>query len=306
MLNNRLAGAIGLTLAIITGIAFGLGVLLWYWNLVDWINMRFVRAFEAPANGEFQDGSPIVYSGIVRSEQPALQAPITSRPCAAYTFRISVSRSESDRNRRLRTDLALGFHLNRTTIESPTGSLRLLSLPGFETELRKTELDEKFSLSEDGPVVGIDAAARAHYDRLRDKVAYPAQATQEAELLAAQNSIIEEVHQDFCKSGELAKGARIGIAEEVLPIDTQVTVIGTYDAQQQALISRVSRLGPNLMVYIGSREQVLERVGREVAGWAKWVRAMVGLSVAMVVIVLLPDNIATQVPWVGGLILPWQ
>ena len=90
--------------------------------------------------------------------------------------------------------------------------------------------------------------------------------------------------------------------EEWLPVDTRVCVVGTYDASNEALTPRRSRLGPNLIVYRGSAQQVCERVGKDVGVFAKVTAVLLGSAALWFGFALAPVAWSASIPLVGGLI----
>ncbi len=59
--NDRLPGGIGLTIALIAGISLALGVLVVYWNVVDWLNLRIIRRLLEPDNPILRDGEVVAF-----------------------------------------------------------------------------------------------------------------------------------------------------------------------------------------------------------------------------------------------------
>ena len=70
--------------------------------------------------------------------------------------------------------------------------------------------------------------------------------------------------------------------EEILPTDEPVTLIGCFNSVKQALTGERARLGPNLIAYRGTQDELIERLEKEVPGYMKGVFVMVGFALAVV------------------------
>ena len=290
-INDHLAGAIGLTLALIAGICFGLGSLLFYWNGVDVLNMRLVRRHLSPET--LKDGATVVFDGKITCEAEPLQAPFSDVRCVALRYEVCVSRSvhSQSANRQSRVLLAAGIHLLPCAISNAGQSLRLLSFPVLESETRISETGERWN----DRIVALFAR--------QSGVESGGDGQREALWLEAQNTPIGEVHHEFFNArGEHGKG-NYTVEEEVLPVDIHVTAIGTYDASAEALLARNSRIGPNLMVYRGNPQEVLERVSAQIEGYNRFTKAFLLVAGALLVLSLLPPEMARHVPLFGGLVI---
>ena len=67
------------------------------------------------------------------------------------------------------------------------------------------------------------------------------------------------------------------------------------------LTARRSRLGPNLLVYRGSAEEVLSRVGKETASFAKSAVVLVGTAVLVFGLAFSPAAWTSRLPIIGSL-----
>jgi hypothetical protein len=65
------------------------------------------------------------------------------------------------------------------------------------------------------------------------------------------------------------------IQEETLPVGERMCLVGTYDRQGQRLTARRSRLGPGLMAYRGSADEVLKRVGKDLSAHGRFSATLV-------------------------------
>jgi len=135
----RLDSGFGVVLGIITGGCFGFGVMLAYWNTVDWVNLRIIQKQLVHGRVDFQDGQLMAFSGTIRVDGAPMVSPFTQKACAAYTYIIAVSRQKNVRSGSSRQVLAQGFQMLPTRIEGSTAVLRLGALPSVEDDLRINE-----------------------------------------------------------------------------------------------------------------------------------------------------------------------
>ncbi len=264
---QRVHGGVGVAAGIIAGACLALGVMLFYWNAVDWLNLRIIRRHRDGVLAG--DGHVVAVSGEVRVEGTPLSSPFSDRGCAAYTYRVAESRRQGTRRSRTRYVLAQGFHMLRTRIVTPLGEYALGALPQVEDDLRIAEQGDR------------GAAARALFARLVD-APWAGDMTREGALLNARRGVDAEVHEDWCRASETSGGSDLTVEEEVVPAGEAVCVIGTLDAAVNAITARRWRYGPDLIVYRGSADEVLERVGADVGRFARIALAMLGVFALIV------------------------
>ena len=106
-------------------------------------------------------------------------------------------------------------------------------------------------------------------------------------LLEVRHTEVEEVHRDYCMEADLGTGANLHYQEEVLPVNQSMCIIGTYDAEQDALTAGRPRWGHNLIVYRGSPQEVLARIGKESRFFSVATALLVGIGVLGVIYALL-------------------
>lgn len=94
---------------------------------------------------------------------------------------------------------------------------------------------------------------------------------------------VSKVHEDYCNNGSSAGSDGFVVEEEILPINESVCAVGTYDERLGGITSRVRRFGANMMVYRGTAEEVLSRVGGETRKYAKVAVTLLGISAVLVV-----------------------
>ena len=257
LVDARIPGALGLALGLIAGGAGVLGVLLAYWNVVDWSNLAIIRRSMNQGDSPFEDGTVIAFEGRTCTDGPPIYPPFSATPCVAYTYVVS-GQGYARQGERRRVELAQGFHLVKTRIDGGSKSLALGSFPNVEDDLR-----------EDLKGAECRAQLEALHQRLSKDVASAGQRERHATLLAARAAEVDELHHDFLMAPLDGDADGLTIEQEILPVDETVCVVGTYDAQHHAITARHPRIGPNLMVYRGSAGEVLERVGGSVRGYFK-------------------------------------
>ncbi len=289
-INNSLKGGIGLVIGLIAGACLALGIVLLYWNTTDWLNLRVIRNQLGKGHTVLRDGAVVAFNGIVRSDSKPMISPFTGIACAAYTYKIT--RSSPSRTHRTSRLISLGYHMNITRIDGNTLSLRLCSLPSFEDGMRENM---------NGPKYADKAKALIAKISVNSKIA--SEREQNAGLLEARHSETREIHQDFSRTYDVEQGIGLTIDEEVLPIDQEVCAVGTYDKRLRGLTAKNPRLGPNLIVYKGSAEEVILRVGSEIAGFTKMAIILIAIGIVPLSFAFLPTAWTSSLPVIGELIV---
>jgi hypothetical protein len=292
VVRSRIDGGLGVALGIASGGSLALGTLLGYWNLVDWRNLRVIRRSLSGGGSALRDGDVVAVDGFVRTKGDPMIDPFSRTPCAAYAYVVSYSRQSSSGGGSRRFVLAQGFHMVPTRIEGTARSVEVRSFPSFEDALRENVPGTKWGDEARALVKAISGKARAAEERER-----------QSRLLELRHTSIEEVHEDYLM-GEIGPSADgLVIDEEVLPAGEAVTMVGTYERERNCLTARRSRLGPNLFVYRGRAEEVLSRVGKESAGFAKAAAVLLGLGVVPLGLALLPSAITSRLPLIGSRVI---
>ncbi len=208
-----------------------------------------------------------------------MTSPFGGIACAAYTYVIATSGSSRRSRRRSRRVLAQGIHMNRTRIESTTRSVRLCSLPGLEDDLRQNLQGREWADKASAMISKVAATASVASEK-----------EQYVQLLEARHTIAEKFHRDFMRNADFGNGDALMIEEEVLPVDQIVCVVGTYDDRLKGLTVQKSRLGPNLMIYRGTVEDVLSRIGKDLSWFAKAAAILISIGLVALGIALLPSG----------------
>ncbi len=285
----RFDGGLGVALGIVSGGSLALGILLGYWNVVDWRNLRVIRGSLGRGASAPRDGEVVAVEGFVRTKGDPMLSPFSRVPCAAYAYVVSYSRDSSSRGGRVRSVLAQGFHMVPTRIEGRARTVELRSFPSFEDALRENAPGTKWGEEARALVAALSGKARSAVERER-----------QSGLLEVRHTSIEEVHEDYVMGDVGPSADALVIDEEVLPTGEAVTIVGTYDREKNCLTARRSRLGPNLFVYRGRAEEVLSRVGKESAGFAKATAVFLGLGGLLLGLALLPAAIISRLPLIGS------
>lgn len=268
---GRIEGGPGLLAGILAGAGLVFGLLLAYWNLVDWLDLRVIRRSRRAGHEALRDGQVTAFEGTVRVEGEPMRSPFSATPCAAYTYAVTASRHSGPRGRSVRVDIAHGFHMLRTRVEGAQGTLRVRSLPAFEDELRRTE---------NGVTWG--AEARRLLEEISGRASSAGEWERRASLLEAQRTKIEEVHRDY-RTGRIGDPDHgITVVEEVLPAGEVACVIGTYEQADASLTARRFRLGRRLVVFRGSAEEVSTRVGKDIGFYAR--AAALAIAIGLLIV----------------------
>ena len=265
--SDRLDGGLGVAAGIVAGACMALGMLLFYWNTVDWLNLRIIRRHRDGVLAG--NGDVVAVSGEARVDGTPLTSPFSGQVCAAYTYCVAESRARGTRRSRTRYVLAQGFHMRPTRIVTPLGDYVLGALPHVEDELRIAEQGERAD------------AARALFDRLAG-APWAGDMVREGALLNARRSVAGEVHEDWCRASGTGGGLVLTVEEEVVPADEAICVVGTLDETAKAITPLRWRIGPDLMVYRGSASEVIERVGGDVGRFARIALAMLAVFAVIV------------------------
>ncbi len=140
----------------------------------------------------------------------------------------------------------------RCKVDNADRSLRLCNLPGFEDDLRQEAHGDEWL-----------AEGRALITQIATTATSAGQRERQGSLLEARHTELDEVHRDYCMETDLGTGANLHYQEEVLPVNQVMSIIGTYDAKRDGLTAEKRRWGHNLIVYRGTPQEVLTRVGTE-------------------------------------------
>lgn len=285
LVNDRVHGAIGFLLAVVTGLSLGIGVLSLYHGRVGWLNLQIVRRHNEP----LLDGKVVAFSGFVRTDVVPLISPFKKTICAVYTYTVSVHSSLSG-DSKIRW-LAEGCHMVKTRIEGSDLSLKLASFPDlyeFQDNLKGQEWADK---------------TRELTERLSTLAPFVSEWEGRSRILEIKSSNnIEEIGEDYYATKYNDFGG-LSIEEGALPMDQEVCVIGTYNEASNSLSSRRHRLGSNLIVYRGSAEEVIVQLGQDVEFLSKVVKLTLGIGLLIAGFAALPTEWSSKIPIIGLLII---
>lgn len=254
---TRIGGGTGFALGLVSGASLAFALVLGYWVLVDWLNLRVIRRSVADGSA-LPDDAIVAFEGVVRVDGPPMTAPFSGTPAAAYTYVVAHSSYSPAGGRRRRFVLMQGFHMRPTRIEGTGQVLRLRTFPGFEDDLRENRSGREWGRQ------AVDLAAT-----LGDRATNAGQAERESRLLEVRHTENDDVHHDYRMADVDTPLPGFAIDEEVLPANARVCVIATHDHSTRSLTGRRPRIGPNVMVYRGSRDEVLARVAADLR-WFAW------------------------------------
>ena len=137
-ITSKLGEGWGLLWAFIAAANLGLGIVLLYWVLVDWVNLRYAK-HQAVMDLATADKQIVCLSGRARVSGDPLLTPFTKTECAAYTYSITTRVQKTGDTGTRSQDVAAGFRMLPTTIDTEYGSVTIRALPEFEQGLRENE-----------------------------------------------------------------------------------------------------------------------------------------------------------------------
>jgi hypothetical protein len=285
LVNDRLHGAFGFILAIVTGLSLGIAALSVYYNSVDWLNLQILRRHDGPLH----DGKVVAFSGFVRIDTLPLVSPFKNMNCAAYTYTVTVPASLNQGGKRLW--LAEGYHMIKTRIEGSTRSLQLGSFPDLHEYNNNLE-------------------GKKWVDKTRELIAKLSSKTPSSSEWEGRSRMLEikradnisEIHED-CYKYIYKDSSKVFIQECALPVDHEVCIIGTYNEALNSLTAERPRLGSNLMVYRGSAEEALRQLSHDVFFLSKAAIFSLGVSGLIVGFAMLPTELSSKIPLLGSLVI---
>ncbi|HEU4522829.1 MAG TPA: hypothetical protein VFT12_12555 [Thermoanaerobaculia bacterium] len=200
------------------------GVVVWMGIAYLWVVPRKIA--EARINRRARDGQrpvdgeKVAAIGRITANRGSLRSPITSSPAVVYKYEIEVQGKES-------TDKVYsGFALVPSTIQTPSGPIRLLAYP--DLKVKKTRLSTR-EARESAEAYIRDATFRESGARsLREAF---------AEVMAVYKDDDGEIRFDQrYRHAESADLARATFKEWVIRPGEQVCAIGRYSAQRGGLV----------------------------------------------------------------------
>jgi hypothetical protein len=199
-----------------------------------------------------QDG-PILATGMVRAEGPALVSPVTGQPCVAYMYRIYDRYRISNGEWETRVHY-WGYAGRPFRLDTPSQALRVLAMP------RLVDTPTRF---EDVP----DAIARTHaYLRAtRSETGMPAD-----DVLNAARTLTDElftergpdVRRDWRREGAPTDLSGLRIEEQVLPVDATASAWGLWSSDRGGIVPGALTSGtPGVAMAVGSPDGLLGKAG---------------------------------------------
>lgn len=283
LFHNRFDTIGGALLGAVTAACLLGGAYLVYLTAVDAINLRIIRRCRRGGVPVLQDGAIVAFDGVVEVEEEPLIAPFHRVPCVAYKYEVTHPGSGTRRRNNTSFKVAEGFHLLRTRIRGDATSLHLGALPSFQDDLIEQGDGKRW-----GPqVVELVQSLRGRAASVTDEARF-------ARRLTLQREDVDEVHEDYFMAEPGNMVEVLQITEAVLPAGERVCVVGTYDESRVRLTARRFRFGPRLTVYRGSTDEVLHRVGRDVAFFFRFVPLLVVTGLALLLLAWVPPEMVPQ------------
>jgi len=274
---SRMPGFLGVCLSLGGGILISLGLLLAWSILRSFFNLMVLRGGTDSPEAN-QDGKTVAVEGEIETSGDPTPAPIEGTACAAYTYVISKPEIDSSANSSSgsrRVFLAQGFGLLEAGLRTSDKRLPLLAMPTFGEELRKTYKGKECL----EPLTALlDSLEKAPAADMPDR---------EGALLEARHSSAGPGKRDYRLFEVKPKHLEDATAVvEILPVSKPVTVIAQYRHEPEALHSANNRLEPGLIVFEGTRTEVIERLGKDVRVFGITALVMISLGIGLLAIPL--------------------
>jgi hypothetical protein len=169
-----------------------------------------------------QDG-PILATGVVRAEGPALVSPVTGQSCVAYQYRIYERVLVTNAQRETRVHY-WGYACRPFRLDTASQTLRVLGMPRFVEEPTRHENEP-------------DARTRTEgYLRTTrfETSSAPAAAVAVAWELFTENR--QEIRRDWQRTGAPLDLSGLRIEEEVLPVNARASAWGRWSSEQRGIV----------------------------------------------------------------------
>lgn len=271
-------GKIGWIPWLIGFFTFAAGLLAAWATIISILDWRALKRYRADPSDIFSDGQTVALSGQVRVDGEPLAAPFSQKPCAAFSYQVTGQRrGGGSSTSQYRQQLCLlGYHLLPAELDTGSRSFPLMAIPDVDTDFRSTAsggewgdqaLEQIRTAAETWPRAG-EADARGKLEDARKTASAP-------------QSV------DLYVSSTQTGAPQLGIQEDVVPVETTVTILGTYAAGAGALDGW--GLG-GMKVFLGELD---ERLGELAKEWRK------GLKVALPLLVVGFGLLTMAWWWVG-------
>ena len=263
-------GGLAAFLVLLAYLVFVFGFIGMWGAAGDWRALRCLRTSRLSRLEQVSDGDRVAVTGTIEVSGDPLVAPFSEQPCAAYTYRVIGSRSSTHSTGSTGQMALQGFAMQPMRLAGDGLVLTLAALPEAESELTAM-------------VTGGDWGQRARGwldgDGQR-RFADDPDADSHARLSNAMARAAPPLLEDYVICRVNDAGSALRISEELIPCDRPVTVLGTYEALDQALSGR----GGKMMVYDGTAADVEHRLARDMRenGRLGLICAVLGAGVCLV------------------------
>jgi hypothetical protein len=281
-MQGGLGTAVAVTGAVCLGFAFLLGKAL----MTDWLAQRALGKSMLTGPTLPEPGTTVAFEGIARVEGSPLVSPFSGHSCCAYSYLVAGRRRaiSGGSSTTRRANSLQGFALAPTEIVGESLSLRLRAIPGSEVRLRDAKTGGDWGKMAEERVAQASANSGAS-----EREGF-------GSLLLAQTGPIEPGSREVY-FGNYGKGDDLTVEEEYMPIDEPVCLIGTFETAPSGLSGRTPRLGPNLQVYRGTRQEVLDFLSSELKTWNKTLMILLAIATVAFLPSFLPTAWVSFLPW---------
>ncbi|NBB91977.1 MAG: hypothetical protein GVY32_02270 [Gammaproteobacteria bacterium] len=261
-------GAVGWVPLIAGILMLAAGLIVTWATAITVLDLRALRRYRADPDDRFEDGQTVALSGRVVTEGDALIAPFSQRPCAGYRYQVTAQRRDPGPDRGTRQQLCLlGFHLERAFLDCGSRHLALGAIADVDTDLRGTAMGGDWG--ERGLAMirsGAEAWTHASEEQVRGSLE---EALRETRVPIAIDRLVASTR---------ASENQISVTEDIVPVDEQVTILGTYLTRTGGLAGR--RIG-GMKVFAGGFDERLKALGEELRKGALIATPLVIAGVAL-------------------------
>lgn len=263
-------GNIGWIHLMIGFLTFVAGLIVTWGTAITWLDRRNLRAYRSDPDDAFTDGQSVALSGRVQVDGEPLKAPFSGKACAAFSYQVTGQRRSrsSSSNQYVQQLCLLGFHLAPAVLDCGARQFPLGAIADVDDEYRSTGTGGDWGdLGLERINAGAEALPQASEEVARGKLA-------EARAGATAPQSV-----DYFVAPTRTGANQITVIEDIVPVETPVTILGTYSANTRGLDGQ--RMG-GLKVFAGKLDERLAGLDEE---WLKGLK--IGVPLLAVGLVLL-------------------
>lgn len=272
--------ATGAALSIVGVASIGLGILLARAVASDFLALRDLRQRFVERIDGLTERARIAVQGRIEIDEP-LESPLGGRRCAAYLYRAARPESvRTDSGSGTRTlTIVHGVHFRPCRLVGESGSLRLLALPEMGDELHDLP-------SASDRVPRLEALFR----RVADS-GWESTPVRLGRLAEYRSAIDGPIAEDYSRYREIPKRFDdLTLEEKWLPVDEPVCLVGQFDPSRAGIGAGEGPLARGLLVFAGTRAEVLSRLGGDVRGFGIAALVLLAVGAAALAVPLLFGN----------------